>query len=63
MGESVPRAVSARYDRHGGRIVVELSRGLVGFLPERAQGFAKASPGEPARVESRTTVGKLGKAR
>ena len=49
---STPRAVSARYDRRGGRIVIELSTGLeVGFLPELAQGLEKASAAQLRKIE------------
>jgi len=41
----VPRAVSARYDRKPGRIVVYLSSTLiVSFAPEDAQGLENAGP-------------------
>ena len=44
---SMPRAVSARYDRRSGRIVIGLNSGLeVGLLPEDAEGLDKASPAE-----------------
>jgi len=49
---STPRAVSARYDRRSGRIVIELSTGLeVGFLPELAQGLEKASAAQLRKIE------------
>ncbi len=49
---SMPRAVSARYDRRSGRIVISLNSGLeVGFLPENAAGLDKASPAELEKIE------------
>lgn len=49
---SVPRALSARYDRRSGRIVIRLSSGLeVGFLPESAEGLGKASAAQLGKIE------------
>jgi len=49
---SIPRAVSARYDRRSGRIVIGLNSGLeVGLLPEDAEGLDKASPAELEKIE------------
>jgi hypothetical protein len=49
---SVPRALSARYDRRSGRVVIGLSSGLeVGFLPESAEGLGKASAAELGKIE------------
>jgi Protein of unknown function (DUF2442) len=49
---TVPRAVSARYDRRSGRVVIELSSGLeVRFLPELAEGLKGASVGEFEQIE------------
>jgi len=49
---SVPRAVSARYDRRSGRIVIGLNSGLeVGFLPEHAEGLDKAGAAELDKME------------
>ncbi len=49
---SMPRAVSARYDRRSGRIVIGLNSGLeVGLLPEDAEGLDKASPAELEKIE------------
>jgi len=49
---NVPRAVTARYDRRTGRVVIELSSGLeVGFLPEKAEGLAGASAAELEEIE------------
>jgi Protein of unknown function (DUF2442) len=48
----VPRAVSARFDRRIGRVVIGLSSGLeVGFLPQNAEGLEKASPAELEKIE------------
>ncbi|HOL37203.1 MAG TPA: DUF2442 domain-containing protein [Rubrivivax sp.] len=47
-----PKAVSARYDRRIGRIVIELSSGLgVSFRPHDAQGLEHARPQELATIE------------
>lgn len=44
---SIPRAVSARYDRKTGRIVIQLSSNLdVSFSPHGAQGLEKATPSQ-----------------
>ena len=49
---SVPRAVSARYDRRHRRIVIGLSSGLeVDFVPESAEGLDKASPSQLEKIE------------
>lgn len=49
---SVPRALSARYDRRSGRVVIRLSSGLeVGFLPESAEGLGKASAAQLGKIE------------
>jgi Protein of unknown function (DUF2442) len=48
----VPRAVTARYDRRTGRVVIGLSSGLeVGFLPEKAQELAGARAAELEEIE------------
>lgn len=45
LRQSTPRAVSARYDRRSGRIVIQLSSNLeVSFLPRDAQGLEYATP-------------------
>lgn len=50
--QAQPRAVSARYDRHGARIVVTLSNGLDLGVPVRlAQGLAGAKASDLAAVE------------
>lgn len=47
-----PKAVSARYDRRIGRIVIELSSGLgVSFRPHDAQGLERARPQDLAAIE------------
>jgi hypothetical protein len=49
---TVPRAVSARYDRRTGRIVVGLTSGLeVRFLPDLAEGLKGASAGQLEKIE------------
>lgn len=48
----VPRAVSARYDRRTGRIVIHLSsRLIVSFAPEDAQGLEDARPSQLSKIE------------
>jgi len=45
LRQSTPRAVSARYDRRSGRIVIQLSSNLeVSFSPRDAQGLEYATP-------------------
>lgn len=52
MQRDFPRAVSARYDRASGRVVVELSSKLaVSFRPGDAQGLEHAKPSELAEIE------------
>lgn len=47
-----PKAVSARYDRRIGRLVIELSTGLaVSFRPQDAQGLERAKPSDLAAIE------------
>ncbi|HET6238773.1 MAG TPA: DUF2442 domain-containing protein [Acetobacteraceae bacterium] len=49
---SAPRAVAARYDRRGSRIVVSLSNGLeMAFPPHLAEGLADAKPTDLAVIE------------
>jgi hypothetical protein len=49
---SVPKAVSARYDRRNGRIVIQLSSKLdVSFSPHDAQGLEKARPSQLEEIE------------
>ncbi|HJO73303.1 MAG: DUF2442 domain-containing protein [Rhodospirillales bacterium] len=50
--DAAPCAVSTRYDRHLGRVVVRLSTGLdVAFAPGQVQGLEKARPGDLATIE------------
>ncbi len=50
--KSTPRAVSARFGKRLGKIVVELSSGLmIGFRPEDALGLEKAESGDLAAIE------------
>ena len=47
-----PRAMTARYDRRGARIVVGLSNGLeLGVPVDLAQGLAGAKPSDLAQIE------------
>ena len=47
-----PQAVSARYDRRIGRLVIELSTGLgISFKPHNAQGLENATPDDLAEIE------------
>ena len=47
-----PRAVSARYDRGTGKIVIHLSSKLiVSFAPEEAQGLENARPSQLSEIE------------
>lgn len=47
-----PKAVSARYDRRIGRLVIDLSSGLtVVFKPHDVQGLERAKPDDLARIE------------
>jgi hypothetical protein len=49
---SVPRAVTARYDRESGRVVIGLSSNLeVSFSPRDAQGLEKATPSQLDEIE------------
>lgn len=49
---SMPRVVSARYDRKSGRIVIQLSSHLdVSFSPRDAQGLEKATPSQLREIE------------
>ncbi len=49
---SVPRAVSARYDRRNGHIVIELSSNLIlSFSPRDAQGLDNARPSQLEEIE------------
>jgi hypothetical protein len=47
-----PRAVSAKFDKSEGKIVVELSTGLtISFRPRDAQGLEAAAPGDLKQIE------------
>ena len=47
-----PKAVTARYDRRVGRVVIVLSTGLeIGFKPHDAQGLETARPAQLADIE------------
>jgi hypothetical protein len=47
-----PVAVSARYDRRIGRVVIRLSSGLdVAFAPRDAEGLEKAKPADLVAIE------------
>jgi len=52
MRATLPHAVSARYDRRLGRVLIELSTGLaVAFSPSGAEGLEDATPGELSVIE------------
>ena len=52
LQSSIPRAVSARYDRENGRVVIRLSSNLdVSFSPNNAQGLEKATPSQLDEIE------------
>jgi len=49
---SFPRAVSARYDRKSGHIVIHLSSNLIlSFSPREAQGLGDAKPSQLEEIE------------
>ncbi len=49
---STPTAITARYDRRVGRVVIALSSGLeIGFKPHDAQGLEAARPAQLADIE------------
>lgn len=49
---TTPHAVSARYDRGAGRIVVDLNSKLtISFSPQDAQGLEHASPSQLEEIE------------
>ena len=49
---STPKAVSARYDEHSGKVVVTLSSGLdVSFSPQNAQGLEAAKAEDLASIQ------------
>jgi hypothetical protein len=52
LQSSVPRAVSARYDRKNNTIEIGLSSNLmVSFSPRHAQGLEKATPSQLQKIE------------
>lgn len=52
LAKSLPRAISARYDRRLGRVMVELSSGLaIAFSPRDAEGLENASPAQLSAIE------------
>jgi len=52
LQEAFPHAVSARYDRASGRVLIELSSKLtVSFSPRDAQGLENATPSELEEIE------------
>jgi Protein of unknown function (DUF2442) len=52
LQQRLPRAVSARYDRASGRVVIDLSSKLsVSFSPQEAQGLEHAEPSELEKIE------------
>jgi Protein of unknown function (DUF2442) len=49
---SIPRAVSAHYDREAGRVVIRLNSNLdVSFSPSDAQGLERATPSQLDEIE------------
>jgi Protein of unknown function (DUF2442) len=52
LNEALPKAVSARYDRKIGRIIVDLnSRLSISFSPRDAQGLERAKPLQLDEIE------------
>jgi hypothetical protein len=52
LQSSLPKAISARYDRKSGRIVIELSSKLsLSFSPDDIQGLQKAKPTQLDEIE------------
>jgi len=52
LSKALPKAVSARYDRKSGRIVVDLSSRLsISFSPRDAQGLERAKPSQLDEIE------------
>jgi len=52
LQKTIPRAVSARYDRASGRVVIDLSSKLrVSFSPRDAQGLEHAKPSQLEDIE------------
>lgn len=52
LQSKLPKAISARYDRKSGQIVVDLSSKLtLAFSPQDAEGFEKAKPSQLEEIE------------
>ncbi len=52
LGSRVPKAVSARYDRHIRRVVIQLSSNLgIFFSPRDAEGLEHATPAQLDEIE------------
>jgi Protein of unknown function (DUF2442) len=52
LQQRLPRAVSVRYDRASGRVVIDLSSKLsVSFSAQEAQGLEHAKPSELEKIE------------
>jgi hypothetical protein len=52
LHKTLPRAVSARYERASGKIVIDLSSKLsIGFSPRDAQGLEHAKPADLEKIE------------
>jgi hypothetical protein len=52
LQSSVPKAISARYDRKSGRIVIDLSSKLtLSFSPDDVQGLQNAKPSQLDEIE------------
>ena len=52
MRATTPAAVTARYDRRMGRVVIHLATGLdVAFLPRDVEGLERAKPADLAKIE------------
>jgi hypothetical protein len=50
--KSTPHAVAARFDKRLGKVIVELSSGLmIGFRPEDAQGLERARVDDLTKIE------------
>jgi hypothetical protein len=52
LHKTLPRAISARYDRASGKIVIDLSSKVsVSFFPQDAQGLEHAKPSDFKNIE------------
>jgi hypothetical protein len=52
LQSSVPRALSARFERRSGRIVVDLSPNIaLTFVPRQIQGLEQAVPSQLSKIE------------